>query len=150
MSDAPTILRFQVHLARPSHGLLLREGPRPVRPERGTVPRVARVLALAHHFQKLIDEGVVASQAQLAALAGLTGARVTQIMNLLVLAPDIQEEILFLPRVTEGRALITERALRHVIATSVWREQRHRWAMLKGCAGARDGEAPQEQLDEVP
>ena len=33
----------------------------------------------------------------------VTRARMTQIMNLLNLAPDIQEELLLLPPVTEGR-----------------------------------------------
>lgn len=45
----------------------------------------------------------MAHQAELAELAKLTPTRVTQIMNLLYLAPDIQQEIFFLPPVTEGR-----------------------------------------------
>jgi hypothetical protein len=92
-------LRIPTHLAAPSHALVLREGPKPTRP-RGRIPRVARLLALAHHFQELLDTCVVETQAE---LAKLTPARVTQIMNLLALAPDIQEEIFFLPLVTEGR-----------------------------------------------
>ena len=51
-------------------------------------------------------------------------------MNLLFLAPDIQEEILFLPRVTKGRDLVTERALREVLKTLMWSEQRETWAAL--------------------
>ena len=136
MSDGPTTVRFPVHLARPSHKLVLRDGPRPA-PVRGTVPRVARLLALAHHFQELLDGGVVRSQRALAELAGLTPPRVTQLMNLLLLAPDIQEEILFLPRVTQGRSPITERALRHVVATPVWSEQRERWEQLTACDETR-------------
>jgi hypothetical protein len=62
----------------------------PTRP-RGRIPRVARLLALAHHFEELLATDAVETQAELAELAKLTPARVTQIMNLLSLAPDIQE-----------------------------------------------------------
>jgi hypothetical protein len=78
-------------MVTPSHALVLREGPKPTRP-RGRIPRVARLLALAHHFQELLDTHVVETQTEIAELAKLTPARVTQIMNLLSLAPDLQEE----------------------------------------------------------
>ncbi len=74
----------------------------------GCIPRIARFRALAHHFQELLDTGAVETQAKIAeakiAEAKLTPARVTQIMNLLGLAPDLQEEIFFLPPVIEGAA----------------------------------------------
>ena len=41
-------------------------------------------------------------------------------MNLLNLAPDIQEEILFLPRVVKGRVGVTESELRAVCAVVDW------------------------------
>src|SRR5688572_8391017 len=123
-------LSVPTHMAAPSHGLILREGPKPTRP-RGRIPRVARLLALAHYFDELLKTGAVETQAELAELAKLTPARVTQIMNLLVLAPDIQEEIFFLPPVTEGRPAVTERHLRQVLKTVVWSEQRERWAALR-------------------
>jgi hypothetical protein len=121
-------LRILTHMAAPSHALILREGPTPTRP-RGRIPRVARLLALAYHFQELLDTRAVETQAELAKLAKLTPARVTQIMNLLGLAPDIQEEIFFLPPVTEGRPSVTERDLRQVLKTMAWSEQRERWAI---------------------
>jgi hypothetical protein len=52
-------------------------------------------------------------------------------MNLLGLAPDIQEEIFFLPPVTAGRPAISERHLREVLKTVVWSEQRERWARYR-------------------
>lgn len=133
--EAPTeevriLMRLEVHLASPSHGMVFREGPRPRR-EPGHVPRVARLLALAHHFQMLLAKGVFGSQTELAQVAGLTRARITQIMNLLFLAPEIQEEILFLPRVTKGRYSVTERDLRQVLKTVMWSEQRARWAAMR-------------------
>ena len=124
------MMRLEVHLASPSHGMVFRDGPKPRR-ERGHVPRVARLLALAHHFQALIKQGVFGSQTDLAQVAGLTRARITQIMNLLFLAPEIQEEILFLPRVTKGREAVTERDLREVLKTHLWSEQRVRWEAIR-------------------
>ena len=123
-------LRVPTHMAAPSHALVLREGPKPTRP-RGRIPRVARLLALAYHFQELLDTRVVETQAELAELAKLTPARVTQIMNLLGLAPDIQEEIFFLPPVTAGQPTVTERHLRDVLKTVVWSEQREQWAAIR-------------------
>jgi hypothetical protein len=123
-------LRMQVHTDAPSHGIVLREGPKPTR-VRGRIPRIARLLALAHHFQELLDTGVVRTQMELAELTKLTTARITQIMNLLILAPDIQEEILFMPPVTHGDPPVTEKTLRPVLQTLVWSEQRERWAALR-------------------
>jgi len=128
--EARIMMRLEVHLASPSHGMVFREGPKPRR-ERGHVPRVARLLALAHHFQAMLAQGVFGSQTELAQVAGLTRARITQITNLLFLAPEIQEEILFLPRVTRGRDSVTERDLREVLKTLMWSEQRARWAAIR-------------------
>jgi hypothetical protein len=123
-------LRMQVHTDAPSHGIILREGPKPARP-RGRVPRIARLLALAHHFQELLDTGVIRTQMELAALTKLTTARITQIMNLLILAPDIQEEILFMPPVIRGGTPVTEKTIKPVLQSLVWSEQRERWAALR-------------------
>lgn len=83
------------------------------RPEpTGRVPRVARLMALAIRFDQLIRDGVVSDQAELARLGRVSRARVSQVMNLLCLAPDIQEQILFLPATKRGRDPVTERDLR--------------------------------------
>ncbi|WP_460183266.1 hypothetical protein [Thermopirellula anaerolimosa] len=55
-------------------------------------------------------------------------------MNLLNLAPDIQEEVLFQPRVEAGRNPITERDLRPVAAVVDWNSQRRMWTGLKRLA----------------
>ena len=75
--------------------------PKPV--PLGRVPRVARLMALAIRFNQFIHEGLVADYASLARLGHVSRARISQIMNLLLLAPDIQEQILFLPRTRNGR-----------------------------------------------
>ncbi len=97
----------------------------------GRVPRVARLMALAIRFDRLLREGEVASQSELARLARVTQPRMTQIMNLLHLAPDIQEEILFLPPVSEGRDHVHEHMLRAVAACADWKEQRRRWREIR-------------------
>ena len=75
----------------------MRPGQRAPAPEvAGAVPRLARLLALAIRFEGLVREGEVRDYADLARLGQVTRARITQIMNLLNLAPDIQEDILLL------------------------------------------------------
>jgi hypothetical protein len=107
----------------------LREGSQPPVPA-DRVPRVAKLMALAIRFEQLIRDGVVVDQAELARLGHVTRARLTQIMNLLNLAPDIQEQILFLPRSMKGRDAITERDLRSLAAVVDWRLQRRQWSGL--------------------
>jgi len=66
------------------------------------VPRVSSLLALAHRFHQLFGDGVVRDYAELARLGHVTRARLSQIVNVLNLAPAIQEDILFLPAVDNG------------------------------------------------
>jgi len=96
-------------------------------PVPGRVPRVARLMALAIRFDALVREGTVSTQADLAAVGHVTRARVTQIMNLLHLAPDLQEAILDLPPVRAGRDPITEHDLRPIAAEVEWTAQRSLW-----------------------
>lgn len=65
-------------------------GPR----HRDEIPRIVRLLALAHRWHRLIDEGTVESQAEIARMTGLSRARITQIMDLRWLPPEIQAEVL--------------------------------------------------------
>jgi hypothetical protein len=82
------------------------------------IPRTTRLMALAIKFQDMVDRGEVQDYADLARLGLVTRARLTQIMNLLLLAPDIQEEILL-------KAMsYTERALRLISTRVSWEEQR--------------------------
>ncbi len=94
---------------------------------------VAKRLALAHHIAAQIDAGVYDDQADVACQHGLTRARLTQLMNLLLLAPDIQEEILAL-QVPAGRQPLSERALRRLTESLLWADQRVMWRVLR--AGA--------------
>jgi len=115
----------------------LQAGPAPAAPavEAGRVPRLSRLMALAIRFEKLVRDGTVRDYADLARLGNVSRARLTQIMNLLNLAPDIQEEILFLPRTDRGFDPIPERRVRAIAAVPDWRKQRRMWRNLKenGC-----------------
>ena len=97
----------------------------------GRVPRVSKLMALAIRFEGLLRDGEVESQSELAQLAQVTQPRMTQIMNLLHLAPEIQEEILFLEPVKKGRDPITERYLRPIAQEPSWSGQRLGWEQLK-------------------
>ena len=91
----------------------------PKAPDPPRIPRIARLMALAIKFQDMVDRGVVRDYADLARLGYVSRARLTQIMNLLLLAPDIQEAILFLQE--EG---LSERRLREVCKGVFWKTQR--------------------------
>jgi len=106
--------------------------PEPTDLPPGRLPRLTRLMALAIRFEHLLATGAVRDQTELAELGHVTRARVTQIMNLLHLAPDIQEEILHLPRVTKGRAPIVERHVRPLIRMVQWDRQRALWRRLVG------------------
>ncbi len=95
----------------------------------GRVPRVSRIMALAIRFEGLIRDGVVKDQAELARLGHVSRARLTQIMDLLLLAPEIQEAVLFLPAVDRGGQAIVEKQLRPIAAVSSWTKQRRMWKL---------------------
>ena len=89
----------------------------PKMPRESKTPRVVELLRKANEWKALLESGKVASQAEIASREGVTRARVTQIMGLLRLAPDIQEKILT-PLGTLHRRPLTERMLRPIEAIS--------------------------------
>jgi hypothetical protein len=91
-------------------------------------------MALAIRFGELMRSGEVSSYAELAGLGRVTPARMTQIMSLLWLAPDIQEEVLFLPGTVKGRDVVQLQHIMPIAALSDWRQQRLRWKNLKALA----------------
>jgi hypothetical protein len=96
----------------------------------GRMPRVARLMALALHFDELVRTGQVSSYSALASLGHVTRARVSQIMNLVCLAPDLQEALLFLPPTQRGRDPIILADLMLIAAAFDWRKQRRLWRKL--------------------
>ena len=83
-----------------------------------------------HNTSKLDLKTLMGDQADVARQHGLTRARLTQLMNLLLLAPDIQEEILAL-EVPAGRQPLSERALRRLTESLLWTDQRLMWRALR-------------------
>ncbi|MBN9523665.1 hypothetical protein J0H58_35000 [bacterium] len=126
-----------VHVGRRGRGgrKELRDGDAPPVPPPGRVPRVARLMALAIKLDGLVRAGVVKDYAELARLGRVTRARVTQVLNLTLLAPDLQETLLFFPPVA-GREPLTLKDLQSITQLREWRRQRRAWRELTAARGA--------------
>lgn len=109
----------------------IEDKPSPPPTSPGRVPRISRLMALAIRFDRLIREGSVADMSELARLAHVTQPRMTQIMNLNHLAPDIQELLLLLPIGIVGREIMHEKLMRSVVAVVDWGEQRRAMRRLQ-------------------
>jgi hypothetical protein len=87
------------------------------------VPHIARLMALAIKFKGMLQTGVVRDQSELARLARVTQPRMTQILNLNFLAPEIQEALLVHDRDT----VVSEKSLRPISVELSWSVQRRMW-----------------------
>ncbi len=103
----------------------------PAEPEPPRIPRITRLMALAIKFQDMVARGEVKDYADLARLGLVTRARMTQVMNMLLLAPDIQEEILNSTQMLSQDAVACERATRVVVRIVHWSEQSRLWERLE-------------------
>ena len=131
MSTTLTI-ELPVHFQRTGHGSRkeMRSGVQAPALPPGRVPRVSRLMALALRLDELVRSGQVASYSALATVGHVTRARVSQVMSLLSLAPDIQEALLFLPLTQRGRDPIILADLMPIAAAFDWRKQRRLWRQL--------------------
>ena len=132
MSPALTI-ELPVHFQRAGHGSrkALCAGAEAATPPPGRVPRVTRLMALALRLDALVRSGQIGRYGELAALGHVTRARISQIMNLLHLAPDIQEALLFLPPTRRGRDPLILADIQPSAAALDWRKQRRLWRHLR-------------------
>ena len=121
-----------LHKKRDGKRIVLSEGkaPQPKRPPIGRLPRITRYMALAIYYEDLIRKGHVHDYAEIATLGHVTRARVTQIMNLRLLAPDIQEELITLDRVIKGRDALSLRQFQTIALDNDWRSQRKQWKAM--------------------
>jgi len=116
MSDSVTVEQ-PVHFVKGTKGRKhLKSGGQVEQARR--VSRIARLMALAIHFDELIRTGKVKDQSELARLGQVSTARVSQIMGLLYLAPAIQ---LFL--LHQNAPAITEHSARKSSSKLCWQEQ---------------------------
>jgi hypothetical protein len=128
---SPLTIQRACHFTRKGHGgdkkLKTVQEPAHSSCEPGRVPRLARLMALAIRLDHLLRSGQVRNYEEIAQLGHISRARVSQILNLLNLAPDIQEALLFLPRTLHGRAPVIMRQLQQIAAVPDWRKQRRMW-----------------------
>lgn len=126
MSGSRAEIQFQLYATKPAVEPCGSPGA-----TSGRLPRVTQVLALAIQFQDMIERGDVRDYADLARLGCLSRERMSQIMELIWLAPDIQQEILRFPSTHTSRFPVSEAAVRRIAAEPSWEEQRSLWANLK-------------------
>jgi len=128
MTHSGTEIQFRLHASKRADS----NGKTEARSShRGHLPRITQVLALAIQFQDMIQRGEARDYADLARLGCITRERISQIMELIWLAPDIQQEILEFPPNKTGRFPISEVAARRVAEYLDWEAQREAWRNLK-------------------
>jgi hypothetical protein len=127
---SPTLtIALPVHFERSGHGSRkeLCAGAQTPAPPPGRVPRVSRLMALALRLEALVRSGQIRRYCELAELGHVTRARISQIVSLINLAPDIQEALLFLPPTLRGRDAIILADMQPITAALDWRKQRRLW-----------------------
>ncbi|MGE3777425.1 MAG: hypothetical protein AB7F89_09585 [Pirellulaceae bacterium] len=128
--------QFQFTAAKNGRRRIVKDTPpRPAPAMR--VPRISRLVALAIRYDSLLRTGHVPNLSTLARLSHVTQPRMTQILALNLLAPDIQEELLHLPPAEVGKDPIHEKLLRPLAAETDWQRQRQMWRELKSPATGR-------------
>ncbi|MFO0383218.1 MAG: hypothetical protein ACK506_16065 [Pirellula sp.] len=110
---------------------IVEAGTQPEQPMPSRLPRITKMMALAIRLDHLIKSGQVTDQAELARVGHVSRARLTQIMDLNLLAPDIQEEILGMSTYLTVTEHLGERDLRPLVFTPCWRKQRQLWQSIQ-------------------
>jgi hypothetical protein len=110
-----------------------RRGPVPHESRAAEPTSLARQIALAHFIEERIESGELASYAEAAERFGLTRARLSQVVDRILLAPTIQEAVLL------GSPRVTERGARAACAEHAWGAQVERvLATQEGAVGGGD------------
>jgi hypothetical protein len=128
-AGAPRVISGKLHRVRRGHARAFVERPAAPPPVAHRPARVALMLALAHKIEELIHRGAARDRADVARRLGLTRARVTQLLDLTLLAPEIQEAVLLLEAI-DGVEPLSERVLRALAPSSSWAQQREAWRAL--------------------
>lgn len=123
--------KIQFETSSSSHGRQRVSAPKPKKSSApAKLPHITKLMALAIRLEHLLATGQVKDQAEIARTAGITRARVTQIINLTQLAPDIQEAILNLEPTTDHVPRFREREVRTIAIVANWEKQRVLWKRL--------------------
>lgn len=109
---------------------IVEAGTQPEQSTPGRLPRITKMMALAIRLDHLIKSGQVTDQAELARVGHVSRARLTQIMDLNLLAPGIQEEILTSEYLIAILTRVPERKFRLIASMPSWKAQRAGWADL--------------------
>jgi len=94
----------------------------PTLPRKPKTPRVVELLRKAIEWQTLLESGKIPNQAEIARREGVTRARVTQVLGMLRLAPEIQQYVLSMPSAVR-RSQVSERVLRPFETITDYRDQ---------------------------
>jgi|LakMenE01Jun11ns_1017448.scaffolds.fasta_scaffold9878327_1 hypothetical protein len=124
-------IKIQFETSSSSHGRQRVGSPKPKKSNTpAKLPHITKLMALAIRLEHLLASGQVKDQAEIARVAGVTRARVTQILNLTNLAPDIQQAILNLEPTTDHVPRFREREVRTIAILPNWEKQRMLWKRL--------------------
>jgi hypothetical protein len=129
VSEGGYVLKGKLHRVRRGKAIAFVSQPVVTQATVRRPAKVAKMLALAHHLQHAIERGIAHDRADVARRLGLTRARVTQLLDLLLLAPDIQESILSWE--CDDREPATERAVRAIASRVAWSQQRQSWISVE-------------------
>ncbi len=137
-SDMSNIVEVRCSLKRPARQRSQTADPAPTALPivdalalRAMLPRITHTVARALMFEHAIANGEAADFADLARLTATTRERVSQVMKMMRLAPDIQEEILRLPPVRRPQRAITVPEVEAIAEEVLWDDQRESWRKLK-------------------
>ncbi|MBC2593531.1 hypothetical protein H5P28_04575 [Ruficoccus amylovorans] len=98
----------------------------PICQERSPV-RLSRLMALAIRFEDMLREEDVVGYSELSARYGVDRGRISRIMNLRLLATDLQEKLLSLE---DGETELSLKRLLPVCKLPMWSEQRVAFAVV--------------------
>jgi hypothetical protein len=100
---------------------------------------VARILALAHHLDAALERGTLKNRTELSRQLGFVTTRVSQILNLVRLAPDIQDDVLHLQVSGLGPEPLRACDLEGIARLLDWSEQRRAYAELRPSSSVEAG-----------
>ena len=137
-SDTSKIVEVRCSLKRPARQRSQTADPDPTALPivdalelRAKLPRITHTVARALMFEHAIANGEAADHADLARLTATTRERVSQVMKMMQLAPDIQDEILRLPPKQRRHRAITVPEVTAIAKEILWDDQRESWRNLK-------------------